>query len=534
MIDTGKLTSRGRTFRVATGGAVLDQTLLAVATEYENSVMRKVVALTPDDLARRCAGDEPVLETTKYDGEGVFVYFEKGRESFSFNAPSGRVRLGFAALAELEKKLTSAGVSKALVRAELWLPPVGDKRRGIAEVIRVSFNGTDADLAELKLVLLDVIMLDGKDLRANQQNFRETWEKLGALAGTDSTQLSFRMEGTIIPDKEVSSVFTKKIAAGAEGVVVRRLNRFDAIKIKPFRHVDGVVIGYVEGEFEGQYGVTSLLTALTYPKKDEPELWLQAFARVGSGLTDEQRVGFLNLLHPLRVEAPLAMTDSDGRTIHFVKPQLLVEMGGEDLVSTTEKGENRTQLLSWDKATGKYTFVGLTPMPRLTFARFIRLREDKELAAGGARLEQIVTNPQRPEVRPRTVKEPRVLHRAVYVKAEMVRKLVIVENTPGEGAFSYSVFWTDFSSKRAEPLKVTSLFAANEERARKLGEKLIAENITKGFVLTVEEPARAGAAPAAKEPVPVTVAPEPTAAASGEASAELKSPPKKKAAKKAK
>jgi len=532
MIDVGKLTSRGRSFRIATGGAVLDQTLLAVATDYENSVMRKVVALTPDDLARRCTGDEPILETTKYDGEGVFVYFEKGKESFSFNAPSGRVRLGFDALAELEKKLTTAGIGKALLRTELWLPPAGSKRRGIGDVIRVSFSGTDAEIAELKLVLLDVIMLDGKDLRANQQNFRETWEKLGALAGTDATQLTYRMEGTIIPDKEVAPVFAKKIADGAEGIVVRRLNRFDAIKIKPYRNVDGVIIGYVEGEFEGQYGVTSLLTALTYPKKDEPELWLQTFVRVGSGLTDEQRVGFLNLLHPLRVEAPLAMTDSDGRTIHFVKPQVMVEMGGEDLVTTTEKGENRTQLLSWDKGAGKYAFVGLTPMPRLTFARFIRLREDKDLAGGGARLEQIVANPQRPEVRPRAVKEPRVLRRAVYVKAEMVRKLVIVENAAGEGAFSHSVFWTDFSSKRAEPLKVTTLFAANEERALKLGEKLIAENITKGFVLTGAEPG--GGASSTNEPAKATANSDSVVEASTSESAEVKPAPKKKAAKKAK
>jgi len=492
------------------------------------------VALTPDDLVRRCAGDEAILETTKYDGEGVFVYFEKGRETFCFNAPSGRVRMGFDALAELEKKLTAAGVNKALLRTELWLPPVGEKRRGIADVIRVSFSGTDADLAELKLILLDVIMLDGKDLRANQQNFRETWDKLGALFGSDVSHLTHRMEGTILPDKEIAQVFAKKVAAGAEGVVVRRLNRFDTIKIKPYRNVDGVVIGYVEGEFEGQYGVTSLLTALTYPKKDEPELWLQTFARVGSGLSDEQRVGFLNLLHPLRVEDPLAMTDSDGRKIHFVKPRLLIEMGGEDIVTSTEKGENRTQLLSWDKVAGRYTFIGLTPMPRLTFARFLRLREDKELAEGGARLDQIVVNPQRPEVRPPAVGEPRVLRRVVYVKGEMVRKLVIVENAPGENTFSHSVFWTDFSSKRAEPLKVSSLFATNEERARQLGEKLIAENITKGFVLTVEEPLPAGATPAVAEAPAVPTPPAPEVASVAADSEGEKPAPKKKAAKKSK
>ena len=170
-------------------------------------------------------------------------------------------------------------------------------------------------------------------------------------------------------------------------------------------------------------------------------------------------------------------------------------------------------------------------MPRLTFARFIRLREDKALADGGARLEQVVANPQRPEIRPATVKEPRVLRRAVYVKAEMVRKLVIVENAPGEGTFSHSVFWTDFSSKRAEPLKVTALFAANEERAFKLGEKLITENITKGFVLTGEEPV--GASPTPKEPASGATPSESKGVAASEESSDVKPAAKKKAAKKA-
>ena len=94
------------------------------------------------------------------------------------------------------------------------------------------------------------------------------------------------------------------------------------------------------------------------------------------------------------------------------------------------------------------------------------------------------------------------LRRAVYVKTEMVRKLVNVENAPGDGAVPNSIFWTDFSSKRAEPLEVTALFAENEKRAKQPGKKRIADNITKGFVLTGEpraEPAPAPEAPSAPE-----------------------------------
>ena len=110
----------------------------------------------------------------------------------------------------------------------------------------------------------------------------------------------------------------------------------------------------------------------------------------------------------------------------------------------------------------------------------------------------------------------------------MVRKLVVVENSPGEGRFPYSIFWTDFSSKRAEPLKVTTLFAATDERARQLSEKLIAENITKGFVLTGES-STGGAVPSSEASTPKPEAPAPA-----EAAAEAQPAAKKKAAKKAK
>ena len=46
------------------------------------------------------------------------------------------------------------------------------------------------------------------------------------------------------------------------------------------------------------------------------------------------------------------------------------------------------------------------------------------------------------------------------------------------------VFWTDFSAGRKTPLEVTTLFAHTEARADALVQKLIAENVTKGFERT--------------------------------------------------
>src|SRR5260370_4565055 len=106
---------------------------------------KKMTAVKPEELPKRFRGTEPVLETTKYDGEGVFVYYEDDKDAFAFNAYSGRVRIGLPALVEVQQRLKKQGIRKALFRAELYLPDLKDGRRaGLADVILVSFSGGGA------------------------------------------------------------------------------------------------------------------------------------------------------------------------------------------------------------------------------------------------------------------------------------------------------------------------------------------------------------------------------------------------------
>lgn len=480
MIDRSKLSMRGR-YGIATGGAVTDHVLLAVATEYENAVMRKISAVAPTDLATRFAGSDPLLVTHKYDGEGVLVYFEEGEECFAFSAPAGRVRLGLPALDVLAEKLKAAGIKKALLRCELYLDAAaaadGGRRAGVSEVIRVSFSGSDDDLARLRLAVIDAVMLDGKDMRPQLTEFMTTLNHLREVFGTDEQARVHAIAGEQITEAQVPDAFDRHIAAGAEGVVIRRLNRAETYKVKPVRSIDALLIGFVEGEFEGQFGVSSLLTALTYEGDGEP--WLQTFSRVGSGLTDAERIELLDQLRPLQISAPLAMTDSSGREVQFIKPRLVLEMHGEDLVHAEGGKEQRTQLLSWDEEAGSYEFLGLTACPRLSFARFRQIRDDKDWRLGGARINQILDRAERPTLQPPSV-ETKIIRREVYAKAQMLRKLIVVHKA-GDLAFPYLVYWTDYSAKRAEPLKVSTELAATEERANALADKLLAKGITKGF-----------------------------------------------------
>ncbi len=488
MIDISKLVTKVGNYQIATRGAVNDLTLLDIASQYESQVSRKMVSLIQDQLTKRFSTAEQVLQTTKVDGEGVFIYFDRTKNlnsdptCFCFNAPSGRVRIHFPALDALEQALIQSSIQKGLFRAELYLQEqIRDRRATIGDVLRISFSEDAEAIAKLRLAMLDIIMLDGKDLRANQSQFEQTWNLLGEIFGDDQTALFHRPQGAIVPENQLLRIFAEKIAAGEEGMVVRRLRRVEAYKIKPRLSLDAVVIGYVAGEFEGMYGVTSLLVAMNYPQTEPNKTYFQTLVRIGSGLTDEQRLEFLNLFEAIEVEDPLTMTDTDGRPIQFVKPEYIVELSGEDLVTNVPGADrpNLTQLIAWDGS--EYRFLGLHPCPRPTFATFTKLRLDKQVQDGGARLEQVMPSPQLPQLQAIAPTITTILRRQVYTKGtDMVRKLVVVENS-GEQSIPYLIYWTDFSAKRKEPLKVSVSYALSESRAHVLAEQLIAENVLKGW-----------------------------------------------------
>jgi hypothetical protein len=207
---------------------------------------------------------------------------------------------------------------------------------------------------------------------------------------------------------------------------------------------------------------------------------LQVFVRVGSGFTDAQRTEMLPQLSSMKVESPLHMTDSDGRLVHFVEPRWIVELHGEDLVETSSSSgrENATQVLLWKEQ--KLEFQGLTACPRLTFATFNQLRPEKSLRDGGGRINQVVERAL-PVVRSVETGARTIVRREIYAKGqEALRKLVVTHQEGAEIA-PYVIYWTDFSSKRTEPLKVDVSAAFSKERMEAICAKILEEKVTRGF-----------------------------------------------------
>lgn len=488
-IDTSRLEQKSGTYCIARSSALRDTTLLAVAGEYRSQTSRRYITLAQRDLSHRFSGETPTLVTTKYDGEGVFLYYEAGDEPpiFTFNAPSGRVRVGLPCFTAIQERLQQAGVKKGLFAAELYLKGAKLPRRpSVSDVISVSF-GSDADaIGQLSLAVFDIIMLDGHDWRRHEAEFEMVWARLEALFGNDESAPIHRVEGAILAERALASACAERVERGDEGVVIRRLTRKEIYKVKPSFSVDAVVIGYVEGEFEGNYGITSLLTGLTDPSFNSNGGQIREFARVGSGFSDEQRVLLLEQLSRDKLAAPIDKTDNDGRPIQFITPQHIIELEGESLESESFSGrENRTPIYHYGPE--GYQFRRLHPLPRLTYATFARLRDDKTLSDGGARVTQLISEQAAEQQSGEGIDPPRqatVARREVYVKEskgkKALRKFLLVESS-GENRFPYVILHTDISLGRKSPIDHTVKVANNRDHADALFDLLIKENVKKGW-----------------------------------------------------
>ena len=296
------------------------------------------------------------------------------------------MRVGLPCLKELAANLKARGTKKVLLRAELYHRETVDGRRcASADVTRASYSTDASEPGRFRLALLDGIMLDGRDLRAHQSDFLTIWKLLGELGGTIPGKLVHRAEGSEVNGADLTRLFEERTGGGLKGLVIRRFDRPEVCKLRPRRTIDAAVVGLVEGEFEGNYGMMSLLTALACPANDRGTQ-LQSIARVGSGFNNQDRVDWMGRWSTLRVDAPLAMSDSDGRPVRFVRPGFVVELEAEDVLPADEEASGQ-QVFGWNNS--RWIFDGLAACPRLLLPTFHRLRADKEISQQSVRLTQL-------------------------------------------------------------------------------------------------------------------------------------------------
>lgn len=481
IVDKSKFVKKSGEYAIAQTDGIADPLLLGTATKHEEALSRSFKALAPADIPSRFGGVKRLHWSEKYDGEGAMLFYDEKVDTVAFAAPSGRARIGMKALQEAAAALKAKGIKKALLRGEIYLPTEkGKPRPSIAEVTRASFSTEKGQADRLRLALYDILMLDGKDLREDGGGFDEEWSKLGELFGEDHSKPVHRALGGWCSGEELGKVLDQILAGGGEGIVVRHEKERDYAKIKPRLTIDAAIMGYVEGSFDGKIGVRNILVGLTYPAKDETIVF-QALARTGSGIDDKMSIDLLERLKGLKTAAPLLLNDSEGREVHFVKPEIIVEIDGEDWIHNHSDGRPlRTQAFSWDSKKGAWTYAGVADCPRLIFPTFSKLRGDKNVKDGGARIVQALEKAV-PPAKPSAAKEAEVVERQVYRKGkDAVRKFLLAKRG-GEDAMPYVFCFTDYSAGRKEPLKVSTEYAYTEKRGRALFEACKTENVKKGW-----------------------------------------------------
>ena len=175
--------------------------------------------------------------------------------------------------------------------------------------------------------------------------------------------------------------------------------------------------------------------------------------------------------------SPFLMTDSENRPITFIKPEIIIQVQGDEIITSKNDTPNTSQLMSYQN--GQWTFLKILPCPRLSFPTYDGIREDKTIESGGARIQQV--NPEAVlNFDIQTETDPTMELRKVWIKTAnnetSVRKLVVINNGNSTQKLPYSILFTDFSPTRATaPLQTKAQFAKTPARKTQLVDAILTD-----------------------------------------------------------
>lgn len=191
----------------------------------------------------------------------------------------------------------------------------------------------------LKLFAFDLLYLNGRDITS--LSYKERRKKLSEIISNDGKILIAKEEILHSAD-ELKKMFEEQIAAGLEGVMVKKLdapykagNRgFHWVKFKRSAAgelsdtIDCVLLGIYTGSGKRtQFGVGGLLVGVYDSEKDE----FVSVSRVGTGLTDEEFRKVNEIGKKLKVDKKPARVDSTIKPSYWVEPKEVLEIFADEI-----------------------------------------------------------------------------------------------------------------------------------------------------------------------------------------------------------
>jgi ATP-dependent DNA ligase len=446
------------------------KTYISQAQTYKRSVASRYLPAGSEEIVSKIREADQYLLSIKYDGHFYLLCCEKG--AVTLVSPGGNVIDDLPMLADAKSLMEKAKVKDACIPGELYF-----RKENRSRVFDLTANLDDKS-PDICFAAFDILSIDGKkyersELVEKHKILDELFPEAGKVHSVGSKSVESR--------KDIQDYFKQVVETdGQEGVVVKSSEGM-IYKLKPRCTLDGVVIGFVEGEGDRSGMLREVLVAMLLDNKT-----YQITAKVGNGFTDDERKNLLMILEKSKVESNYIEASGAKVAFTMVKPEMVIEYSSIDLAVETSKGTIRKMSLSYGKE-GYSAEQSLSCVSSMSPV-FLRIRNDKTVNKDDIRFSQITDIVELAGSGESVeLEKSEILKREVFVKKskdqKMVRKFILwktnKENDPDYPAFVFH--YTDFSPTRKDMLKKDVKVSDSKKQIEQIYADEIAENVKKGW-----------------------------------------------------
>ena len=441
------------------------------AIDYKKNIAGKFMLVEGAKIKSRVEGTDFCV-TRKIDGHLQCLFYQDGT-AFMLNSGGNQLAEQLRCIDAFAEAMQQAGVSSAIVAAELFMPKEGGRPR-CADVKRALAD--PALHEELRLAPFDILEVNGEPWKAD--HYKHTHAQLCQWFHDDYVIPVDMMKAESL--EEVQTIYDEWVECqSAEGLVIHSDSHI-ICKVKPRHTIDAVIVGYTTGD----KGVRDLMMAA----RREDGLF-QVFAVGSGGLSDEARLSLLERLSLQHVESQYILSDSRGIAYQMVNPEIVFELSVIELVAKGNDDKVRTNaLLTFDDEKG-WLMNGMTPGVSAFGLVFEREREDKSPTPSDIRISQLtdLCPFEEQQATMGKLEKSELLERRVFRKISgdkiMLHKFLIWKtNKERTGRYPAYIFYhTDYSSGRKDILKRDMSYSSDEQQIRSILASEMESNIKKGW-----------------------------------------------------
>jgi len=462
--------------RQTPAGALRDARLSERIAAYKRDVAGAYRNLPPDDLGTVLLSG-PCWISPKIDGMTAYLYRRDGVTVVL--TPTGQVLADLPLTIEADQVL---GEWAGLLSGELYA--VAEQGRAtIYGLLSALGGGAAAPVDRLSFAAFDVLQDGDTDVQALP--YAQRAHRLHSLLATGTLAHAVPVTAAQTVEDVLACYQREVLERGGEGLV---LHAGDGriYKVKPVIMLDAVVVGYTATDA----GITDLLIGILPPEQPDNGLTVQLIGRVDVGFTAEERQLLAARLAVLQQPATLVLSSRAGRPYQWVTPQLVVEVRCHELLAGDQEGlPIRRWRMTYAETEG-WMPTGKLPSVSLRDAVFERVRDDKAVTPQSVRWSQVTDLVPVRALPPSPADLPpaEIIRRAVYTKSlrgggMAVRKVVVLAHqlAADAGYPPYSLYLTDFSPERQEPLQTALMVAATVEQAQAMANTWLTEHTGRGW-----------------------------------------------------